>query len=1620
MMLTLADMGKKNMKIYGGPGIKDWMFSLRHFMRRSDVTATVTEWRMPSVCFPQPISLPPIVHADVTIVPIPLYSLPLAGEASPAQVLETLKQEFLHIYQDHSLAPFQGRPVHTILSHTREEALLVGANETPSARYVPPKASPQNGSKGETAKPKEETSPGLSSAAPGFSHQRIGLPAPFAPMHIHSEPCISAAGEVSVTHASSGSPSAPHSLHTPYSPALPSVLYLSPGLYSPFSPGLSTGSPTESQAIGSPNEGSTTMEALTMESPLETPRGSSMDSPPAQPELPPLSHPLHLSPSVSPTASIIASLVATPEPTAAPFSSTAYDAATSYLVLSHSVPGKFHPDKARALGVKPGPLFGKLSRGIAIDLEVEVEKEDGTKEKQKVMKRINPEDVKDPDIPGQATLLVQCPNISFIPSLIYSPAINTYIPRDAFERLHTAFTSTMQLATEETLPRTPTTPPPTDTQLRIVYHFTPPQVASHPVYVQWMHSFPCDVVHSFLYPQTALTDAFFPTFEPSAASFQTTSTHAAAPSSPTTSIASPASIVDTFFAEKKQEPIFFLAQANLLVKKHLLAPHVFPLPQPLPQIAASLVEKYLPETLPEGAFHSHPIPGSTTAETYKRILSLAKDFPLPALAYTVLSVFPPTKETRRKYSLPEMPEIDDELLAHVASVPGAMGASKSASNPDHEATHEVSLASNGNAKDAENEQHGSTPRFPHFPLHTSFTSSVLASILPPAPPGLEALWRHLLNFRGGNTKPSLMVTSPPPEIDSCLHPLPPPPVSSSSSPNAMNSPASGSVDSDTSSPRMAFVPPPLAMTTMLPLVKSNQPHAGVTFEQALGPPDPVHAILPLLLSGEMHPHLRRTLHGLLDLYNPTNETSQKESSNNNANVTTTTSATGTLTSTAPSIVPVNAVPPFSSVFFTGTSSAVPGKHRNVSGALLFTPLPDSITTAAPDAASALERYLTPKRSIVLDCGEGTYGQIARRFGLAGAKWPALVTALATPSSERTPEQECLLTELPEDPVTGFRCAEQVLAGADLFWISHLHADHHLGLVRLLVEREQARNAAGAEPKPALVMGPTQMYLFLLEASLVDVRLIRSWKYIDAEYALHVPVSGMEEESLGALGEVGTNNGDPMQVDEELSNGSGVACAKHGCDSPTSSASALDATMVPLAIGTGRWQEHYNEAFVRLQQQTKLIEHAEHKLAEQLAKEFEGGHERAQSSGEQSASTFVTPDSDTDILAPGTTASLRRTAASERDAAGTPASDSTATGSDTIRSLSPSPKRRHLATGVKVEGSVVKAEAKEATKAANGRDAPDADASEVLGETESNGDSVISLGAVTLLHDLCEPSPSSTEVAHTYIPYLESDSVCAHRAMWSDIQATLEMCGIAAVRVVRVRHCYKAYGIRFDFLHRSHESSGDYQAWNASYSGDTRPCSEMVALLRGSLLHRPPPSSHPLPLYLNDQFAHKFYQSLSSQFSTSSSIDQLSSHSDLPSAARTLDQYLLSLAPTLMVHEATFEDADDGFTNAMQKRHATVLEATAVGDAGGVSHTLLTHFSARYPKMPLIQPPKEPASIKHSELEEHSAKEEEDARTMFVAYDLLWAQGGSRWKQMPKVLPALMDLFAKEEEEKEAH
>lgn len=106
------------------------------------------------------------------------------------------------------------------------------------------------------------------------------------------------------------------------------------------------------------------------------------------------------------------------------------------------------------------------------------------------------------------------------------------------------------------------------------------------------------------------------------------------------------------------------------------------------------------------------------------------------------------------------------------------------------------------------------------------------------------------------------------------------------------------------------------------------------------------------------------------------------------------------------------------IIFLGTGSAIPMKIRNVSSTLV---------------------NISSDKSLLLDCGEGTFGQLCRHYG---------------------------------DDV------DRVLGALAAVFVSHLHADHHTGLLNILLQRERALASLGEPFHPLLVVAPTQLRAWL--------------------------------------------------------------------------------------------------------------------------------------------------------------------------------------------------------------------------------------------------------------------------------------------------------------------------------------------------------------------------------------------------------------------------------------------------------------------------------------------------------------------------------------------------------------
>ncbi|KAK7325162.1 hypothetical protein VNO77_29289 [Canavalia gladiata] len=138
------------------------------------------------------------------------------------------------------------------------------------------------------------------------------------------------------------------------------------------------------------------------------------------------------------------------------------------------------------------------------------------------------------------------------------------------------------------------------------------------------------------------------------------------------------------------------------------------------------------------------------------------------------------------------------------------------------------------------------------------------------------------------------------------------------------------------------------------------------------------------------------------------------------------------------------------IVLLGTGSSQPSKYRNVSSIYI---------------------NLFSKGGMLLDCGEGTLGQLKRRYGISGA----------------------------DDAVRALRC----------IWISHIHADHHTGLARILALRRDLLR--GVPHEPVLVVGPRQLKRYLdAYQRLEDLDML----FIDCKHTTAASLDAFEDDFQG--------------------------------------------------------------------------------------------------------------------------------------------------------------------------------------------------------------------------------------------------------------------------------------------------------------------------------------------------------------------------------------------------------------------------------------------------------------------------------------------------------------------------
>lgn len=86
-------------------------------------------------------------------------------------------------------------------------------------------------------------------------------------------------------------------------------------------------------------------------------------------------------------------------------------------------------------------------------------------------------------------------------------------------------------------------------------------------------------------------------------------------------------------------------------------------------------------------------------------------------------------------------------------------------------------------------------------------------------------------------------------------------------------------------------------------------------------------------------------------------------------------------------------------------------------------------------------FFSENECVLLDSGEGTYGQLVRHFGRTGA--------------------------------------EKVLSDLKAIYISHLHADHHIGLIGILSVRQKMKTSRLFKlDQPVYLLAPVQIMTWL--------------------------------------------------------------------------------------------------------------------------------------------------------------------------------------------------------------------------------------------------------------------------------------------------------------------------------------------------------------------------------------------------------------------------------------------------------------------------------------------------------------------------------------------------------------
>ena len=155
------------------------------------------------------------------------------------------------------------------------------------------------------------------------------------------------------------------------------------------------------------------------------------------------------------------------------------------------------------------------------------------------------------------------------------------------------------------------------------------------------------------------------------------------------------------------------------------------------------------------------------------------------------------------------------------------------------------------------------------------------------------------------------------------------------------------------------------------------------------------------------------------------------------------------------------------ISFLGTASAIPSKYRNVTG---------------------IHLRFSQGGGMLLDAGEATWQQLLRLH--------TSVQGVSDSSNRSTSDHSNDISRSKKSLET---LEKEVAKGIDIVWISHPHADHHLGLTRVLSERKKLiaslnhhNNNEDKDIGKVLLIAPPAILAFLRDYSRIDPSILDSY------------------------------------------------------------------------------------------------------------------------------------------------------------------------------------------------------------------------------------------------------------------------------------------------------------------------------------------------------------------------------------------------------------------------------------------------------------------------------------------------------------------------------------------------